>query len=65
MRLFELLYRRGNTVLVVTHEHDIAHHARRIVHLIDGDIEQDETVASPVLEHTTEEELLAEPAVQD
>ena len=65
MRLFELLYRRGNTVLVVTHEYDIAHHARRIVHLIDGDIDNDETVASPVLENATEEELLAEPAVQD
>ncbi len=63
MRLFELLYRRGNTVLVVTHENDIAHHARRIVHLIDGDIENDETVAAPVLEHETEEELAALPTV--
>ncbi len=65
MRLFELLYRRGNTVLVVTHEHDIAHHARRIVHLVDGDVENDETVAAPLLEHATEEELLAAPLEQD
>ena len=65
MRLFELLYRRGNTVLVVTHEYDIAHHARRIVHLIDGDIDNDETVAAPLLEHATEEELLVAPVEQD
>ena len=36
MRLFELLYRRGNTLLVVTHEDDIAAHARRVVRLRDG-----------------------------
>ena len=65
MRLFELLYRRGNTVLVVTHEDDIAHHARRIVHLVDGDIDNDERVAAPALQDATEEELLAEPVVQD
>jgi putative ABC transport system ATP-binding protein len=49
MRLFEMLYRRGNTVLVVTHEEDIAEHARRIVRLRDGDIELDEQVAQPTL----------------
>ena len=49
MRLFEVLYRRGNTLLVVTHEEDIAEHARRIVRLRDGDIERDEQVAQPVL----------------
>ncbi len=65
MRLFELLYRRGNTVIVVTHENDIAHHARRIIHLLDGDIDNDETAAAPVLQHETEEELLAAPEVQD
>ncbi len=65
MRLFELLYRRGNTVLVVTHEDDIAQHARRIVHLRDGDIEKDERVASPRLEAASEADLLAEPASQD
>jgi len=56
MRLFEMLYRRGNTLLVVTHEDDIAHHARRIVHLRDGDIELDEQVDQPVL---AEEEVEA------
>src|SRR4051795_4021745 len=43
MALFEELYQRGNTVILVTHEPDIARHARRIVHLRDGLIESDET----------------------
>lgn len=51
MRLFELLYRQGHTLLVVTHEPDIARHARRIIHLRDGRIEYDETVAQPALAH--------------
>ena len=41
MALFEELYRQGNTIIVVTHEEDIAHHARRIVRLRDGLIEGD------------------------
>ncbi|MEM1043724.1 MAG: ABC transporter ATP-binding protein [Bacteroidota bacterium] len=49
MRLFEMLYRQGNTLLVVTHEEDIAEHARRIVRLRDGDIERDDRVANPTL----------------
>jgi putative ABC transport system ATP-binding protein len=49
MRLFETLYRRGNTIIVVTHEPPIADHARRIIHLRDGRIERDETVDDPVL----------------
>ncbi len=49
MMLFEELYRLGNTIIVVTHENDIAHHARRIVRLRDGKIEIDEKVANPVL----------------
>lgn len=65
MRLFELLYRRGNTLLVVTHEDDIAHHARRIVHLRDGDIELDEQVENPVLQHASESALMAAPVAQD
>ncbi len=42
MRLFEELYQMGNTLIVVTHEEDIARHARRIVRLRDGLIESDE-----------------------
>ena len=49
MRLFEALHRQGNTLLVVTHEEEIARHARRIIHLRDGKLERDETVDRPVL----------------
>ncbi len=42
MALLEDLYRRGNTIILVTHERDIAAHARRTVHLRDGLIESDE-----------------------
>ena len=49
MMLFESLYRQGNTLLVVTHEEDIAHHARRILRLRDGKLEQDVQVSSPAL----------------
>jgi putative ABC transport system ATP-binding protein len=59
MRLFEMLYRRGNTLLVVTHEDDIAHHARRIVHLRDGDIELDERVDQTALAEEAVEALEA------
>jgi putative ABC transport system ATP-binding protein len=47
--LFETLYRRGNTLMVVTHEEDIAQHARRIIRLRDGVIESDVRVEHPVL----------------
>ena len=42
MALLENLYQRGNTIILVTHEADIARHARRTVHLRDGLIESDE-----------------------
>ena len=45
LTLFERLYADGQTIILVTHEHDIAEHARRQVHLKDGKIERD--VASP------------------
>jgi putative ABC transport system ATP-binding protein len=45
MALFEQLYEQGNTLIVVTHEEDIARHARRIVRLRDGLIESDAAVA--------------------
>ena len=41
MVLFDQLYAQGNTIIVVTHEEDIARHARRIVRLRDGLIESD------------------------
>lgn len=49
MLLFEELYRAGNTIILVTHENEIAEHARRIVRLRDGLIETDEKVERPVL----------------
>ena len=52
MQLFEHLYRQGNTLLVVTHEEDIAQHARRVIRLRDGLIESDVRVDNPVLANT-------------
>ena len=50
MALLENLYQLGNTVILVTHELDIARHARRSVHLRDGIVESDTVteVASPL-----------------
>ncbi len=41
MEIFQKIYSEGNTIVVVTHEEDIANHARRIVRLRDGVIEND------------------------
>ncbi|HET7602434.1 MAG TPA: ABC transporter ATP-binding protein [Gemmatimonadales bacterium] len=41
MALFEELHRGGQTIVLVTHEHDIAEHADRQVHLKDGQVAQD------------------------
>ncbi len=42
MKLFQDIHDQGNTIIVVTHEEDIARHAHRIVRLRDGVIESDE-----------------------
>jgi putative ABC transport system ATP-binding protein len=42
MQLFDVLHRAGNTIVVVTHERDIAEHAHRIVTIRDGLIASDE-----------------------
>jgi len=42
MRLFEKLHREGHTIILVTHERDIADHAHRTIHIRDGKIESDE-----------------------
>ena len=44
MNLFEKLYEDGNTIILVTHEHDIAARARRIISIRDGLIEKDEQI---------------------
>src|SRR6266576_17732 len=50
MALLEDLYHRGNTIILVTHERDIAAHARRTVHLRDGLIESDHAGFIPELD---------------
>jgi len=45
MLLFEELHRQGNTIILVTHEMDIAAHAHRVIRLRDGMVEHDEMVA--------------------
>jgi putative ABC transport system ATP-binding protein len=42
MRLFSALHQKGHTIVLVTHEHDIAQHAFRTIHIRDGRIESDE-----------------------
>ena len=56
MQLFDQLYEQGNTIIVVTHEEDIARHARRTIRLHDGLIASDErctgALAPVVIERT-------------
>jgi putative ABC transport system ATP-binding protein len=47
MNLFERLHDTGNTIVLVTHEADIAAHAHRIVHIRDGRVEKDVTRGAP------------------
>jgi putative ABC transport system ATP-binding protein len=42
MKLFERLHEQGHTIILVTHERDIADHAHRTIHIRDGKIEKDE-----------------------
>jgi putative ABC transport system ATP-binding protein len=44
MALFENLHKQGNTIILVTHENDIAQHAHRIIYIRDGKIASDEAV---------------------
>jgi putative ABC transport system ATP-binding protein len=50
MALFESLHDGGQTILLVTHEHDIAGHARRVVTLRDGQVASD-VVRGPTIVH--------------
>ncbi len=44
MGLFDHLHRQGNTLIVVTHELEVAMHAHRVIHMRDGKIEKDEKI---------------------
>jgi len=56
MGLFDLLHKQGNTIILVTHEEDIAQHAYRRVKIRDGHIELDEAVANrKIVNHPTME----------
>lgn len=44
MALFARLHREGNTIVLVTHEPDIAQNAHRVIHIRDGKVERDEPV---------------------
>lgn len=46
MELFEEIHKKGNTVIIVTHEEDIARYAHRIIRIRDGKIERDEINAN-------------------
>ena len=55
MGIFEQIHKQGNTVIIVTHEPDIAQHAHRIVRLRDGMIESDvqnDNIISALTPHT-------------
>jgi putative ABC transport system ATP-binding protein len=51
MNLFEAIFEKGNTIIVVTHEEDIARHARRIIRLRDGHVESDLENPNPIKAH--------------
>jgi putative ABC transport system ATP-binding protein len=45
MALFDRLHEQGNTVVLVTHEHDIAEYAHRVIHIRDGQVFSDQKTA--------------------
>ena len=42
MAVFERLHQKGHTIILITHEQDIAKHAHRVIHILDGAVERDE-----------------------
>lgn len=57
MAILQDLNRQDTTIVIVTHEPDVSHHAKRIVHFRDGRIDSEERVAEPVAaQHILEEQ---------
>jgi len=50
MALLNDIHKKGNTIVLVTHEEDIARYAHRIIRLKDGNVESDEVNAHPVMD---------------
>jgi putative ABC transport system ATP-binding protein len=50
MRLLDEIHAGGNTIILVTHEEEIAQHAHRIIRLIDGEVAKDEVNPNPVFQ---------------
>lgn len=48
LNLFNEIHKKGNTIILVTHEEDVALHAHRIIRLMDGMIESDEINKNPI-----------------
>src|SRR5690606_3529584 len=48
MKLFAEIHRKGNTLVMVTHEEEIARHAHRIIRLKDGLVETDTVNKNPI-----------------
>ena len=51
MQLFEVIHKKGNTIILVTHEEYIAEHAARIIRLKDGLVESDEIVKNGTMQN--------------
>lgn len=56
MAIFQKLHRDGHTIVMITHEPDIAAHAERIIYLRDGRLEKDSLNKHPVVAHATSEQ---------
>ena len=59
MEIFEKLHQAGNTIIVVTHEPDIAQHAHRIIRLRDGLVEKDEKNENVISAFDTEHRYIS------